>query len=226
LVTETPGVPGVFAGWAALGTLVVVATVLQVLSAFPLQASVTKWKLGHELRTAPAALPQRADGVTVPTLRPACATCWQQGWRSAAGANPQSDWRAMRRTVPLHWGRSWKRPSIGVPSLASRATARTQRTKAALFLLPLEPSNAAQGQASAIAARTPRMSAASCAAEVPWPHRFAARTATGATASTKASAGRKDERAVFMTGSRRPFFAKGSMAKDEAIGGRWQTIGR
>src|SRR5438876_985270 len=114
----------------------------------------------------------------------------------------------------------------GVPAAAARATARTQRTKAALFLLPVEPSNAAQGQASSIAARTPRMSAASCAAEVPWPHRFAARTATGATASTKASAGRKDERAVFMTGSRRPFFAKGSMAKDEAIGGRWQTIGR
>src|SRR5207237_8999096 len=92
LVTETPGVPGVFAGWAALGTLVVVATVLQVLSAFPLQASVTKWKLGHELRTAPAALPQRADGVTVPTLRPACAPAWQQGWRSAARAHPESAW--------------------------------------------------------------------------------------------------------------------------------------
>src|SRR5437763_978350 len=168
LVTETPGVPGVFAGWAALGTLVVVATVLQVLTAFPLQASVTKRKLGHELRTAPAALRQRADGVTVPTLRPACATCWQQGWRSAAGANPQSDWRAMRRTVPLHWGRSWKRPSIGVPSPASRATARTQRTKAALFLLPLEPSNAAQGQASSIAARTPRMSAADAQPRRAW----------------------------------------------------------
>ena len=70
MVTETPGVPGVFAGWAALGTLVVVATVLQVLSAFRLQASATKWKLGHEFRTAPAALWQRADGMTVPRLRP------------------------------------------------------------------------------------------------------------------------------------------------------------
>jgi hypothetical protein len=42
LVTVTPAVPGVLGGSAALAIFVVVPSVLQVLSAFPLHASATK----------------------------------------------------------------------------------------------------------------------------------------------------------------------------------------
>jgi hypothetical protein len=71
----------------------------------------------------------------------------------------------MLRTVRTHWVRSFTRPSIGVPSLASRITVLAQWVKLDLFVAEDDPSNVAQGQATSICARTPLISAASCAAE-------------------------------------------------------------